>query len=516
MTASALEASVTLDELCAVLGTKRVPMAPELAGYIALEVAEHADPMGGEIDPKSVYVGEEGTVALVQPKRDRPTGDAESSVRATLARLLEASGSQTPALAAASKRTGGGGLRALAAELEAALIPVNRAAGRRALARLAREARRAALGLGRHTLPSSSELGARAAAARSSPGAPDQAPESRPTPSPHPNVDALIARFSVSSSGEQGQSRELRAMAGIAETPPPPTIDRGSSAGQETRPFQHPEEVAPNEAEKAASASETLRSSMVKEPVPRVRAAPAFPTASPRRTVQRGLAYLAVACLGCAAAFVSSRMSHRTTPLPSGPAPAPTVPQLGAPAAGMPCRGLIVVSDVPRHAEVLFRLGPAPIDIDRMPVGARLEFVATADSYVPKRLVVPADAEWTTGADHVPRFSATVELERSHARPGTNDPWPLGEPGSEVGGQGPPGVVRVVVVPSGADVWMLSGLGPEARMEASCDRSTDVLVAGPTTFRRQLHVGPGDFAIDESGSGPPRTAPLRMARLSAR
>jgi hypothetical protein len=53
-------------------------------------------------------------------------------------------------------------------------------------------------------------------------------------------------------------------------------------------------------------------------------------------------------------------------------------------------------------------------------------------------------------------------------------------------------------------------------MEASCDRSTDVLVAGPTTFRRQLHVGPGDFAIDESGSGPPRTAPLRMARLSAR
>ena len=119
MTAGALEASVTLDELCAVLGTKRVPMAPELAGYIALEVAEHADPQAGEIDPKSVYVGEEGTVALVQPKREKPTGDAEASVRATLARLLEASGSQTPALAAASKRTGGAGLRALAAELSA-------------------------------------------------------------------------------------------------------------------------------------------------------------------------------------------------------------------------------------------------------------------------------------------------------------------------------------------------------------------------------------------------------------
>ena len=107
MTGGALEASVTLEELCAILGTKRVPMAPELAGYIALEIAERADPHAGDIDTRSVFLGDEGTVALVQPKRDNPTGDAETSVRAALARLLESSGLQTPALAAASRRKSG-------------------------------------------------------------------------------------------------------------------------------------------------------------------------------------------------------------------------------------------------------------------------------------------------------------------------------------------------------------------------------------------------------------------------
>src|SRR5277367_3477387 len=154
MSGGALDSSVTLDEVFAVVVQRRVPLAPELAGYLVLEIAEHADPNGGDVDPRSVFVGEEGTVALVKPKRDGATGDAEASIRAALARLLDASGSHTPALAAASKRKSGAGLSTLAEELEAALIPVNRAAGRRALARLAREVRRVTLGVGRNALPS--------------------------------------------------------------------------------------------------------------------------------------------------------------------------------------------------------------------------------------------------------------------------------------------------------------------------------------------------------------------------
>ena len=60
-----LEASVTLEEIFTVVGSKRVPLAPELAGYLALEIAETPAARDGDVDPKQVYVGEEGTVALV-------------------------------------------------------------------------------------------------------------------------------------------------------------------------------------------------------------------------------------------------------------------------------------------------------------------------------------------------------------------------------------------------------------------------------------------------------------------
>ncbi|HEY6463759.1 MAG TPA: hypothetical protein VIY73_26500, partial [Polyangiaceae bacterium] len=283
MSLGALEASVTLDDVFAVVTSKRVPLAPELAGYLVLEISEHADPNGGDVDPKSVFVGEEGTVALVKPKRDAVSGDAEASIRAALGRLLEASGSQTPALAAASKRKSGGGLPALAEELEAALIPVNRAAGRRALARLAREVKRVTLGVGRNAMPSSSDASPQSRRAPPSQTPPPPAePVREPTPAPPPargpspsfsreeepttargqipeevlrkatpapieasempttqfeplgrtpspsqaDVDDLIAQFGVSNTGEQQHARDLKAMVGLDPTPPPPEIAR--------------------------------------------------------------------------------------------------------------------------------------------------------------------------------------------------------------------------------------------------------------------------------------------------
>ena len=110
----ALASSVTLEEVFTVIGARRVPLAPELAGYLVLEIAEHADPSGGDVDPRAVFVSEEGTVALVKPRREGPAGSADISIRAMLTRLLDASGSQTPALAAACKRRSAAGLPALA------------------------------------------------------------------------------------------------------------------------------------------------------------------------------------------------------------------------------------------------------------------------------------------------------------------------------------------------------------------------------------------------------------------
>jgi hypothetical protein len=642
MSGGPLESSVTLDQVFTVVGTKRVPLAPELAGYLVLEVAEHADPNGGDVDPKSVYVSEEGTVALVKPKRESAVGDAETSIRAALARLLEASGSQTPALAAASKRKNGGGLPALAEELEAALIPVNRAAGRRALARLAREVKRVALGVGRNALPSTpaAEPGpppsrrpsspAMATAAppqptpppppveEAAPPPPPPPPASPPPPPPPPappparppsaasftpqeepttargqipeevlkkatpepgraslselptlefeppgrtsspsqaDVDALIADFSVSGTGEQQQSRDLKKMAGLSPTPPPPEIARR----METRAVP----VSPGAARGVTGSDADVESllalgdetpSKKSGPGPgatsgAVRAAPVpvlavpnsderqLPTQPSQLKQNRGslpsvsrikgsrgpgwvVVVLAIAAIAAGA--------YAITLLPRGGAAARQDPQ--SPTGSVPspgpasstCIHTLVVSDVPPHAEVLVRKGQAPVDVDRMPVGARLEFVATAEGFAPKRVVVPAGAAWDPGPDGKPRFEAAVQLDKSKAPHGTNDAWPAGEPGSAVGGQGSPGTVHVVATPRGAEVWMLAGLGPDARIEQQqgCDEDVDVLLAGPTTYRKRIHVAASDFAPEESapGSPPPATGktPRRVAHVSGK
>lgn len=597
MSGGALESSVTLEEVFAVVGAKRVPLAPELAGYLVLEIAEHADPNGGDVDPKSVFVGEEGTVALVKPRREVATGDAEASIRAALARLLGASGSQTPALAAASKRASGAGLSALAEELEAALIPVNRAAGRRALARLAREVKRVTLGVGRAALPSTSDgvpgsrrgsspshhaVGETPAPPRAGSGnfsadepttARAQVPEEvlkKATPPPtsvselptmqfepaarapsksQADIDSLIAQFGVSGGGEQQHARELKAMVGLDPTPPPPPE---LARRLETRevPVGGGDADVESLLAMGADAPQPPQSSAAQPPLP-VLAPPPRPSAASlpdarvearrsRRGAERQLptgpsqlkkargsmsgssrartrgtgliALLAVALLGAGAFAVwelrpgagAERATRRAGPATSAPA-----------AAARICRGLLVVTDVPPHAEVLLRKGQAPVDVERMPVGTRLEFVATAEGYAPKRVVVPAGATWDSGPDGKPRYEAAVQLDRSRARPGANDPWPAGEPGSEVGGQGPPGTVHVVATPRGAEIWMLAGIGPEARIELHCDEDQDVLVAGPTTYRKRLHVAASAFVADDAMSAPGKP-PTRVARISAK
>jgi hypothetical protein len=541
MSGRAIDSSVTLDEVFAVVSAKRVPLAPELAGYLALEISEHADPSGGDVDPKGVLIGEEGTVALIQPKRQGAHGDAEASIRAALGRLLEAGGSQTPSLLATSRRKSGFGLPGLAEELEAALIPVNRAAGRRALARLAREVRRVTLGVGRNSplwggnngIPSSSrraapplpavetELEHTATTTQFVPGA---APSSQKD-----DVDALIATFAVSAGEEHRHTRALKAMADVEPTPSPPS-----------------DQARPTGLDSGDSGLESLLASGAHSPTPALlapndealrRQLPTRPSfASTRMTGGasrwRGAAVALVVATAAIAAGaygvwqLRPRVERGRAAEPSSPGPADVAPAsasaLRGPAGTPPgmCRGTLIISNVPPHAEVLLRGGQAPVDIERMPVGARLELVATAEGFAPRRLVIPAGSSWDLGVDGKPRFETAVQLDKSKAHPGTNDPWPPGEAGSEVGGSGPAGTLHVVASPHGAEIWIVEGAGPEARVEgASCNDGVDVLLAGPTTYRKRLHVSANDFVPDE-GSGPSKAggtaAPKRPALLVAR
>jgi len=175
------------------------------------------------------------------------------------------------------------------------------------------------------------------------------------------------------------------------------------------------------------------------------------------------------------------------------------------------CHAALDVTDVPAGAEVLLRVGQAPVDVPHLPVGARLEFVATAEGYAPKRVVVPAGATWDNGPDGKPRFEVAVQLDHSNPKAKLGDTWPPGDPGSEVGGKGAPGTVHLVSTPRGAEVWMLAGLGPEAMVEQlPCDQAIEVLVAGPTTFRKRLHAAAADFAVR------PGETSSKIAKISAK
>jgi hypothetical protein len=678
---SSLESSVTLEDVFVVVGAKRVPLAPELAGYLALEIAEGSGESAGEVDPRSVYIGEEGSVAIVLRSRrggDAGGSDAEVSVRAILARLLDASGSQTVALANAARRRPNAGLRSFVEELEAALIPVNRAAGRRALARLAREVKRVTLGVGRNAslspaeppprrgsspsytaarelparppqdssvdrgppaapsppsppppveeepsradapptplppepapspaLPDPSELPtvevrrehivevlANHAAAAAPPPSPPSPPVT-PTPDPRPappratgagdEVDNLLASFGVSTRGERAQRNALKALVGLEPTPPPPGSDRpeltpspasGNAADVESLLAMSSGHSPPAAPARSAAArpppvvsSRALESpptaispALANEPVgasqmgsaptaisavsplsPSSRnaaraAEPSVPEAggdavrgsrgvatspSARRLVEMGsqpdakpsggggaLVALAIVVLvagGAAIAFLRPALfAHDTQPAP--PPPVATAP---APAPAPRCHASLTVTDAPQGAEILVRSGQAPVDVERMPVGPRLEFVATAEGFAPKRAVIPAGATWDSGPDGKPRYEVAVQLDRSHARPGAIDPWPPAEPGSDVGGKGAPGTVHLVANPRGAEIWQLAGLGPDTQFDVSCGGPVEVLVAGPTTLRKRLRVAESEFVSPDGG-------PDRVASVSAR
>jgi hypothetical protein len=288
------------------------------------------------------------------------------------------------------------------------------------------------------------------------------------------DVDALIADFGVSEGGEQSHARELKAMAGLEPTPPPPSapvaLARRSSAppsgsgdgGIESllavsaEPAARPQPAASPAPPRPPRVSSWDESRQLPTGPSELRRTGRRPTAKPRRTGSAVFAVIAVAAVAGGGYGVWTLRPHE--------APAPAVRAI-APApepAPVPCRATLVVNDVPARAEVLLHAGQAPVDVEKMPVGARLEFVATAEGYAPKRVVVPAGAAWDRGPDGKPRFETAVQLDRSAARVAGSDPWPPVEPGSEVGGEGPPGTVHVVATPHGAEVWMLAGMGAPA------------------------------------------------------
>ncbi len=134
--------SVTLSEVTRAAKAHRAPLAGESAGYLVLAIADQVLSAPRLVQPGEIQLAEDGGLRVLSG-RASSDAEAELGLRQALDGLLLVASSGSAALTRASRRTSPVGLSGLVRELEAALIPVNRSAARRALARLHRETTRA-------------------------------------------------------------------------------------------------------------------------------------------------------------------------------------------------------------------------------------------------------------------------------------------------------------------------------------------------------------------------------------
>ncbi len=133
---------VSFSEILGAAQLRRAALPGELAGYLALAVADHLMGQALELTLPQLQLVEDGRV---QTSGGLPCSEerAEALLVSLLSRLLLVASSVTPGLLRASRPRLHRSLAELVRELETALIPVNRGAARRALARLCREVLRA-------------------------------------------------------------------------------------------------------------------------------------------------------------------------------------------------------------------------------------------------------------------------------------------------------------------------------------------------------------------------------------
>ena len=135
--------AATLEDVIAAAASRSASLVPETSGYLILGVAEATQRVPLLLDLRSVLITTDGDVELQPSGEVVSPAEAGQKLRGLLGHLLSVSAGTLAALSAAANPARGGGIDALALDVEAALIPMNRAAGRRALARLARDTLRA-------------------------------------------------------------------------------------------------------------------------------------------------------------------------------------------------------------------------------------------------------------------------------------------------------------------------------------------------------------------------------------
>jgi hypothetical protein len=509
-------ASTRVDELVDALKRRRAPLPFEIGAYVALAACERLIEAPARVGGRDVHIHADGDVRVVGATA---ASDAESAraLGALLAQLLVAAGPGVPpALLALVETRAPASLDAMRDGLARALMPLNRAASRRVLARLVRESIR-------DPRPSAGEVSETAASESAldddldallgeAPPAPASASLSD---TPAPSAASLAASLAALAAEEAAEDAAEIASAAPTSAEPvavsgaAPSAVPSASAVAPAMPTEDPSPVR--------SASGTEESPPPAEP-PDASASPTHPRLgrlslegideTPRasgggraRVVAAILLLAGLAALALFARPAWFGVGGESVPASSPPRDATAAPPADplAQVADVAARGTVVVRCATPGAEILVFVGRGPVLTELLAQGVAHEFVVLADGKAASRGLVPADATWDTSPEG-PRYELALqsgeadvpfdalELGPSRLPPNAGTP-------SEARGR-----VRVVTTPRGAKVYRVVGAGLSVRLEdARTDAAIELLVAAPGHVAERVVVGPSDWR-DESGS----------------
>jgi hypothetical protein len=150
------QAEVSVDELLGGLKRRGLPLPFEIGAFIALEACEQILDRPVRVDAHDIGIGDIGEVVCSSKKAAATEESAVRSLLVLLSELLVCSAPGVPGmlldLVERGPSSGEWTLDRLRDDLEASLVPLNRGATRRVLARLVREAKKA--GIERQSKPS--------------------------------------------------------------------------------------------------------------------------------------------------------------------------------------------------------------------------------------------------------------------------------------------------------------------------------------------------------------------------
>jgi hypothetical protein len=522
--------AVSVQALLASLTQRRAALPAEIGCFAVLEAVESMRrSRPARLDPSSVMISDEGQVTLAAPPTDDERLAVQSAASLLSALLSAAARPPTPQLArlaAAESVEYVVTLGAMRDELEAALVPLNRQASRRVLARMVREmewsvpppalAPAQALSgdaaatamqppvLDLDVLPSLEDLDSELhrLLRDSGPAPEDPAAPTVPTIPPAP-----IPRITIPDRDLEDLDAHLRSTAwgSVRDAAPETLLPRRAAVVHEGRALasaafgahevEHPSsrplgpDTVPVPPPAAALARAASRASAedaraparpasvppaapasldlpLGSSVPQGRSRAGLPrtfTSEPPPSSGKGV-WFGLGLTALSLLVVGSAFWLRPDLLSKLDGRAPEAAPL---ADSLPVAPAVRAGDITLRvdvprAQILRFAGRGPAVLRHAAVGVAHELVAASDGFAPARLVVPADAEWEKGEVGL-RFEAALQLS-----PQTG---PVAEFGAsllphDVGTPtGRYGELRVVTTPKGAKVYELVGFAPEARIE---------------------------------------------------